>query len=343
MINKRLPGPVFSGIFCIAVLFGILGKPVLAQSEGLNIVTSPLPINLVTEPGSTVSAQLKVKNGGQETENLKISLMKFTAFGEEGKPRLLDRERGDDYFDWIKFSEDNFELRPNEWKTITATITVPQNAAFGYYYAVVFSRKQPEEKSSSNAIVGATASLVLLEVRVPQAIRDIEVLDFSTDKGIYEFLPANFSIRLKNKGNVHVAPRGNIFIDSMNKKDVAILEINDVRGNVLPGTNRIFDSQWNDGFPVYQYKTDGNKVLTDKKFLNWDFSKISNLRIGKYTAHMLLVYDDGQRDVPIEGTLSFWVMPWRIIGAALVVFLLVGTGIWSMIRNILIKIWPTKK
>jgi hypothetical protein len=28
---------------------------------------------------------------------------------------------------------------------------------------------------------------------------------------------------------------------------------------------------------------------------------------------MLLVYDDGTRDVPIEGAVSFWVMPWRLI------------------------------
>jgi ABC-type glycerol-3-phosphate transport system permease component len=41
------------------------------------------------------------------------------------------------------------------------------------------------------------------------------------------------------------------------------------------------------------------------------------LRFGKYTAKMLLVFDDGARDVPIEGVVSFWVIPWRLFIAAI--------------------------
>jgi hypothetical protein len=50
---------------------------------------------------------------------------------------------------------------------------------------------------------------------------------------------------------------------------------------------------------------------------------VPKLRWGKYTANLLLVYDDGTKDVPIEGTLSFWVIPWRLIFGAigLVVFI----------------------
>jgi hypothetical protein len=43
-----------------------------------------------------------------------------------------------------------------------------------------------------------------------------------------------------------------------------------------------------------------------------------------------LVYNDGQRDVPISGSVSFWVVPWRLIifviliifGPALLVYIL---------------------
>ncbi|QQR78613.1 MAG: hypothetical protein IPJ68_06110 [Candidatus Moraniibacteriota bacterium] len=47
---------------------------------------------------------------------------------------------------------------------------------------------------------------------------------------------------------------------------------------------------------------------------------------------MLLVYDDGTRDIPIEGVVSFWVMPWRLIAGAVFNFaLIIGLG-WYVIR-----------
>ena len=295
------------------------------QDTGLNLVTSPLPINLITEPGATVSAQLKVKNGGTKTEQLKVGLMKFSSYGEEGKPMLLDREKGDDFFDWVSFSEDSFEVAPNEWKTITATFNIPKAAAFGYYYAITFSRAGGEKPAGprQTAIVGATATLVLVEVRVPNAKREVEVLEFSSDHRFYEFLPLTFSVKLKNKGNVHVAPRGNIFIDRGKTHDVAILEINPDKGNILPSSNRIFETKWIDGFPLYVEKIkDGKTVLDEKgsivKTLKWDFSQAHKLRWGRYSANMLLVYDDGKRDQTIEGKVSFWIIPWRLIGGGIV-------------------------
>lgn len=301
---------------------------------------SPLPINLVADPGSTVSAELKIKNGGFQTEELQVGLMKFSAFGDRGKPRVADREKGDDYFDWVTFSEDSFKLAPNEWKTITATIKVPENASFGYYYAVTFSRKNNNipKDSKSTTIIGATASLILLEVRSTNAVRKIDVLEFTTEKKFYEFLPVKFSVKLKNDGNVHVAPRGNIFIDSFKKHDTAVLEINDTRGNVLPDSTRVFETTWETGFPVYVQKISGDKIETDKngnekRKLNWDFNKVTQLRFGKYTASMLLAYDDGTRDVPIEARVSFWVIPWRLIIGGIVVVALIWSGLKSTVKS----------
>jgi hypothetical protein len=333
------------------LLMLVSAAKILAADSGLNLVTSPLPINLVTTPGSTVSAQLKIKNGGTQSEDLQIGLMKFAAYGDEGKPVLMDRAKGDDYFDWVSFSENEFTLDPNEWKTITMNINVPKTAAFGYYYAVTFSRKNEDITGGprSTKVIGATATLVLLEVRVPNAVRNIEVLQFSTPQKIYEFLPVTFTIKLKNTGNVHVVPKGNIFIDHWGEtKDTAILPVNDLNGNVLPDSNRIFETTWTDGFPVYQQEMNGDKVAMDKNGkeitqLTWDFSQVPKLRWGKYTANLLLVYDDGTKDVPIEGSLTFWVIPWRILGAGVVVVGLMLLGLYSILKTPIKKIIDRKK
>ncbi|MBA3757574.1 hypothetical protein H0X09_01800, partial [Candidatus Saccharibacteria bacterium] len=41
---------------------------------------------------------------------------------------------------------------------------------------------------------------------------------------------------------------------------------------------------------------------------------VQKLRFGHYTADLVLVYNDGQRDVPVTASVSFWVVPWRLLG-----------------------------
>ncbi|MBP7060581.1 MAG: hypothetical protein KBA91_01210 [Candidatus Moranbacteria bacterium] len=333
-----------SSFFLLSALFLFLIASPLAHAQtddGLRLITSPLPISLSGEPGTSISTDLKVKNGGLGTETLKVSIMKFRAYEDSGKPQLMEREDGDDYFDWVHFSEPTFTLAPNEWKTVTATFDIPKEAAFGYYYAFVFSRAVDESPvgEKQTAIVGGTAVLVLFEAVVPNAKRQVEVAEFSLDHTFYEFLPTVFTVRLKNTGNVHIAPRGNIFIDRGSQKDITILEINREKGNILPQSNRDFETMWNDGFPVYENDIQDGKVVLDdnghqKKTLTWDWNNASKLRFGKYTAKMLLIYDDGQRDIPIEGEVSFWVIPWRLIGGGVFILLFTFVGIRSTFKNI---------
>lgn len=326
-----------------AILF-LWIHPTLAQTPeaGLRLITSPLPISLITPPGSTISTELKVKNAGLQPERIKIDILKFKAFESSGAPQILDPEPTDDFIRWVTFSEPNFTLDPEEWKTITATFTVPDTASFGYYYAFVFTRQaeETELKEKETQVVGGTATLVLLEARVPEAKREVRVTEFSTDRSVYEFLPVTFTVTLKNTGNVHIAPRGNLFLERGSDKAVARLELNPSKGNILPDSLRIFTTEWTDGFPVYTPLIEDGKVLKDEagqqKFtLTWDWQNTAKLRYGKYTAKMLLVYDDGTRDIPIEGSVSFWVVPWRMVGGVLFIALFFFIGM----KNTVLKLW----
>lgn len=311
------------------------------ESKPLTLQTSPLPISLAVDPGKSVSTNLRVKQSGSETERLKVTLMKFGAFGEEGKPQLLDRQPGDDYFDWVKFDRPEFDAPPNVWQTVRMTIAVPKTAAFGYYYAVVFSRVGDDVRRSgrTNSLSGATAVLTLLDVRSPNAKRTLELTSFGAEHRIYEFLPAKFNVKLANTGNVHGVPHGNVFI-MKGKKQIATLSLNGGGGSMLPNSKRIYPVSWTDGFPLYKPLEVEGKVKLDKngkqvQQLTWDWSQANKFRMGRYTAHLFAVYDDGSHDVPIEAVLSFWVIPWRFLLAVLVVVFLVGFGIYSSLRGML--------
>ncbi len=314
-----------------------------ADSKPLNLITSPLPINLSTDPGKTVSTDLRIKQAGGDTQRLKVSLMKFAAFGAEGKPRLVDRGPGDTYFDWVKFDKTQFDAPSNVWQTVHMTINVPKDAAFGYYYAVVFSRAGDDvrQPGNTNAINGGTAVLVLLDAKVPNAKRSLQLSSFTSEHRLYEFVPAKFDIQFHNGGNVHLIPSGNIFI-TKGKEQVATLSINAEQGNVLPQSNRIYNSIWTDGFPHNEAVVEGGKTKIDDKnqqvnHLVWSNGEgkdiTPHLRFGKYTAHLFAVYDDGQRDVPLESEISFWVIPWRFLLALLAMALLIGFGIFGLVRG----------
>lgn len=329
-------------LFLVAGLF----VPVIsrAQTSGLSLLTSPLPLLMKTTPGVPVTTDIKLRNTGTEEETLKVSLMKFEAYEDTGKPALMEPEPSDDFIKWVSFSEETFKVAPGEWKTIQATIAPPKEAAFGYYYAFVFARANenlsPEERRT--ALNGGTAVLGLLDVDVPGAKREVTLDTFLPDQKMYEFLPATFSVTLKNGGNVHGAPRGNIFIDKGDEKDIALLEVNKEKGNILPSSKRTFQATWDEGFPKYVPKIVDGKEVKDSKGntemeLQWNWSDLSKIRFGHYTAKVLMIYDDGSRDVPLEGEVSFWVIPWRIIGVGVVVGLIILLGISSIFKSLFRK------
>ena len=308
------------GALFVFLLTGSATAQAQSSDGSLRLVTSPLPINLITEPNTTISTPLRIQNLGTDTETLKLTLMKFKAYGSEGAPKLLDREPGDDFLNWVHFSEETFQVKPNEWKTITATFTVPNNAAFGYYYALVFSRsdEKTDVRPGETALTGGTAILVLLEAKVPNAKREVTVSNFQIEKSWYEFLPATFTVNLQNTGSVHIAPRGNLFIGREGEKEIAILEVNQDKGSILPDSGRTFTLNWDDGFLRYKDKVEDGKVVHNEdgsvaKVLDWNWKDAAKLRFGKYQAKLLLIYDDGKRDVPLEGVVTFWVMPWRLV------------------------------
>ena len=107
---------------------------------------------------------------------------------------------------------------------------------------------------------------------------------------------------------------------------ISVLPVNEAAGYIIPGSERSLTSSWSDGFPL-SVKTDAG---TGTK---WDWGRLQDFRFGRYTAKLVAVYDDGERDVPIEAVVSFWVIPWRIILGTLLVLGFVLVGIVTTLKK----------
>jgi hypothetical protein len=348
-------------------LWGAVAAPAKRPSAPLDLTTSPLPITLAAKPGASVSTTIKVKQSGGNTEQLRTRLLKFGAYGEEGKPRLSERGPGDDYFDWVTFDKPTFTAPNDVWQEVKMTIKLPKTAAFEYNYAVEFTRVGDELSPGGNqsGIAGGTAVLVLLDAQAPGEKRSLNLESFSVKHRVVEFLPTTFSAKFYNNGNVFIQPGGNIFV-SQGKHIVGNVLLNDQKGNILAGSRRIYKAEWGDGFPFYEPSRKQGKPALDRhgneiQTLNWNLptnaeeaknavntsttnvtmekestNPLSRIRFGLYTARLVAVYSDGfGRDVPVISEVKFWVIPWRILLAFLVILLVFGFAGYTIVRNIL--------
>lgn len=306
---------------------------IIAPNSPIRLTVSPPTIFLDTKPGKSVQTTLKVYNNGDDTELLETKLMTFTAQATGSEPQLRDFEPGDVAKDWLVVSPKQFSLEPQKWQTLNIDFSPPSTAGLAYYYALVIRRASTiEAAAGESTIQGAAAVLLLTKVSVPYEKQELQLLSFSTSRKVYEYLPVEFSIEIKNTGNIHLAPVGDIFIDDAKKNDVGTIELNRSIGVILPNSTRTYRLDWNDGFPRYESESLDGRDLKDeqgkpKKKLVWDFSQANKVRIGKYTAHLVFIYDNGERDIPTEAVVSFWVIPWKILLVILFVSLLALLGL----------------
>ena len=301
--------------------------PRTQPTQGLNLTLSPTFINLTTDPGKSVDSQFRVTNNNAFDEYLQVVVAKMDV-GSDGQVVLRDITAEDEFARWLTLSEEQFIIGPNQAKTVRFTLNPPDSASLGYYYTLLVTRVRPsEQEGQPQAVISGSAGItVLLDVRSPNAKKELQVVDFKPSSMVYEYLPTTLKATIKNTGNVHVVPFGDVFFDSMFNEEIAVLPMNQGRGNVLPNAERTFDVTWSDGFAVRQPKTQDGVVVKDSNGkevfeTTYDFSKANKFRIGKYTAHLVMVYDNGERDIPIEATVSFWVIPWKLILAAVAIVL----------------------
>lgn len=292
-----------------------------AAAQSTSLTTSPISVDLSAKPGSSATTTLQVLNNNPEPVDVSLQVDTFRASGTSGQAQILTPGPSDSFINWVTFSKNSFLAQPGVWTPVQMTISLPDYAALGYYYAVLFKPSVAvTAKSHTNILKSSNAILVLLNAQSSNEHPQISVTSFISNKKLYEYLPATFSINVYNDGNIYLPPAGDIYISRTSnfKNIIDTLPVNTTAGNVLAGTSRVYTTEWTDGFPVFVPKTIDNQPVLNQQGkpveqLQWNFSQIHKFRFGEYYAKMVLVYNNGTHDVPIVATVSFWVIPWKLI------------------------------
>ncbi len=331
MIRGKLLRTMLGVFFVAALATAALPRTAHAADSNppsdFNLQVTPSPLVTTVRPGTKTTVELKVHNGSSGAEDLKIEPRDFTYNSSTGQVTLNDAV-SPAVSPWVSFSQAKFAIQTGQWVTEQVTFNVPKDAGFSYSFALVISRQTDPKITSGRLIKGSVAVFTLMNVDRPGAKSNLGVVSFTSAKHLYEYLPATFDIRFQNSGNTIVQPYGNIFVQraASSKTPLASLVVNDKKSYILPRTERTISAEWNGGFATYQ--TERDDAGNPHQRLKIDWSQLSRFRIGRYTAKLVAVYNDGQHDIPIEGTVTFWVIPWR----AILLFIAAVTGLWFLGR-----------
>lgn len=306
-----------------ALLLLLVLSPVTAKAANLDLTVSPVSFDYSPKPGDVIHEKVSIHNNGSTPLNLDLSVSKMTV-DAAGNVVPQDIAASDSATGWIKFSPAEITAPAKEWFDVPFSINVPLDAAYGNYFALVFSPQVAKPGTGTTLVQGKVLIPILLNVQKAGAVSQAVITEFKVGNFVSEYLPVDFSVTVKSTGNLHVHPRGNLFIRGTGQKDLATLEINPGISNILPGSSRTFTASWNDGFIV---RGPDNHLI-----FNWN--KLTDFRLGKYTAYVLLAYDDGQRDVPIDATLTFWVFPYTAVIVILVTVILATTLIVYVFKSL---------
>ncbi len=284
----------------MAVVFALVeAMPVGAQavdpSAAQGIQVSPALVELNAERGKTYTLNIKVVNVTLTKLTYSTIVNDFNSNSETGAANVLLDSRlpaTASVIDWVA-TVPEFTLDSRESRSITAQVTIPNNAEPGGHYGVIrFSGRAPELTQTGVGLSASTGMLLL--IRVSGDIKESASLaSFYTASGgkqtsFFETAPIQFVTRVKNDGNIHVKPVGSIELTDAFGNSVGTIAINDTKSNVLPDSIRRFENDFKS---------------------NWMF--------GLYTANLTLGY--GTTGQAITNTITFWVIPYKLVLIGLLV------------------------
>lgn len=317
------------GLSVLLISIGIV-SPAVAQSGGFAVQISPSPIVETIEPGVKKTVELKIRNQNTQKETFKMGLREFGVDNVTGEVNLKNNEPSD-VVGWVTFYDPIFNVDAGQWFTQKVEFNVPKDAGFTYSFAITVSRANPtQEVGGKTAIEGSVAVFTLLSTNRTDAVRKLDIVSFASKRKVYEYVPASFSLQLKNSGNTIILPSGNVYIQrsQQSTEPINVLNVNSTGAYILPDVSRTLQTEWTTGFPVFKDSTEAGK-----KKLFWNWSDVQNFRIGHYVAKAIVVYNDGIRDIPAEASIDFWVIPWKLLGILLLVTAFLVTGFVSVIRK----------
>lgn len=303
MLRKVAAYIIGSVILSVLLSMALLPVSNANNHNKTGLKLSPLSYDVTADPGESFQKEVRVTNTSDKKIAISPTVDDFVAGGESGEPKILiGGEKGSERWSikkWVETGNKKINLKPKEEKLLYYTVKIPKDAEPGGHYGVVrFTASSPNISTDAGvAIAGSVGQLLLVKVngdivntgRIKSFYTKITLNDKQQKTTFFEQGPVDFEIRFENTGNVHYKPLGTIDIQPLFGKKI---KLSTSARNVLPNSIRRYETQWKNA-PSYGYF--------------------------KATAEM-----KNESMKAISSTVTFFIIPWKIVSIILFSMMLVG-------------------
>lgn len=246
----------------ILALLVVPVTPAAAATDDETITLSPTAKRYTVDPGQTISDSITVTNTGGKAFSFATYARPYFVSGDNYTPVFEAVNKQTDAYRWVTFDGATYSATPSQAVKIPFTLTVPQNAASGGHYGVIFAETQPDAASlGKNSVFRKKRVGALLYVTV----KGDNVVKGSVESTYISPLqtqpPLTTQSKLKNEGNVDFSDKAKLEVrDVFNQ-----LKYSDEREvTVLPGTTRNVNFEWKEASTFGLYKVTVAHNFLDK-------------------------------------------------------------------------------
>lgn len=303
----KYPAPNISRYTLYAILYTLyflLYTPTKISAADISLVVSPPITDLTIKPGETVQKSIKVTNTNATDLILDAQIIDYIVQDDLGTPIKVTQAASGRFLasSWFTLDQTELSIAPNESSIVTVIITAPKDALPGGHYSGVYF--EPKEKKGVSRNVSYTTAQVgsLFAITIEGDIKyDAIIKDFSTKNFLSEFGPIDFNVTIENQSDTHITPTTQIKITDMLGRTLDTLKLDTV--NIFPYAERSLETRWNQ---------------------TWG--------LGRYVATATTSYGSG---LTTSRDIYFWILPYRLIIAVIVVLLLILATFISIRRHII--------
>jgi hypothetical protein len=307
-VNKKMLKPSTRILAIGFVVFSFF--LVTTSAQALTII--PPSFEFGVTAGQTIETEIKMYNETQESVELFTEVTNFKAAGESGNPTYDFDAVPFGLATWFDINAGPVTLAPAERLVVPIIVNVPIDADPGGHYAAVFFGNTPPNDDGSQVAIGSKIGTLFLVSVAGDVVEHggVQSLLINEGKSSVSRLPVTVSTRFANQGNVHVRPTGTITIKNIFGGTSEVLNFNEAEGATLPGTVRRYDATWE------------KSTVNDTGGFWTEFgNEWRNFAFGRYTTTAELVY--GSNKTPVTASISFWVLPWRVISLIVILLIIV--------------------
>lgn len=268
--------------------------PANSQVRGLEV--TPFLLDLEVAKGGSISSNIDIANRSAAPLVISVTPRDFLS-GNEGQPEFIpDVTINDPTFSlasWVEIkAEPKFVIQPGELVHVPFTLRPPADAEQGTHYgAILFSYVGSDAGGNVSEVQQSVGTIIL--VRYGEARENGKVELTPSTHWLWNTNKVSLSNKFINTGNVHVQPKGEVFVKNTWGKIIETPFVNRDAANVLPRTDRTFVNAW---YP-------------------------SSFAFGRYTVETVLQFGRGRLEARDKQII--WVLPWYfLLGLAVIVLII---------------------